>query len=241
MSLLRKRYHLPDRIEVEEYHTARHAPPGIKRGIKKKPTREQMEKVNQRNKEKALRRKMLMNFSENDYFSTLTYEVDKRPADMKECQQQASKFIRALRREYAKRGQVLKWMRTIEVGSRGAWHIHLVVNRIQDTDLIIKRLWQQGEAYNKLIRKDQGKLAAYLAKTPATTKAVTETSFSCSRNLIVPKPDTKVISIRTFYKIRVPKGYVLDTDTLYEGINECTGYPWRYYTLMKIMTEKRRE
>ena len=66
-----KRYHLRNAIEVEEYHSGRYGAPGQKRVPRKKPTPEQIEKVNQRNKEKLCRRKLRQHFDVNDYFSDI--------------------------------------------------------------------------------------------------------------------------------------------------------------------------
>ena len=38
---------------------------------------------------------------------------------------------------------------------------------------------------------------------------------------------------KTWRKIRVPKKYYLDPDSVEEGINPWTGYPYRKYILIK--------
>ena len=50
MGTVRKMYRFEKFIEIEEYHDGRYGAPGKKREEKKKPTPEQMEKVNQMNR-----------------------------------------------------------------------------------------------------------------------------------------------------------------------------------------------
>lgn len=124
---------------VSEYHSARYGAPGEKREKRKAPTPEQVEKQNQWQKEKKARIRLMEYFDENDYFSTLTYRVEERPPDMASAKADFAEAIKIIRREYKKRGKELRWIRNIEVGTRGAWHVHIVINRIEDTDLILKK------------------------------------------------------------------------------------------------------
>ena len=73
MSYTGKRYHFKNAIEVEEFHTARYGAPGQSRMKRRKPTPEQMEKINQYNREKLARRKLREHFDIHDYFTDLTY------------------------------------------------------------------------------------------------------------------------------------------------------------------------
>lgn len=72
-------------------------------------------------------------FSPGDCFATWTYEVKNRPPDMAGALKDFQKGIRSVRKEYKKRGQELFWIRNIEKGTKGAWHIHLIVNEIGET------------------------------------------------------------------------------------------------------------
>lgn len=237
-----KRYHFKNAIEVEEYHSARYGAPGQQRLKRKKPTPEQIEKQNQRNREKTARRKLRANFDVNDYFTTLTYAKEARPPDMETAREHWSKFIRKVRKEYKKRGYELKWMRNIEVGSKGAWHIHLIMNRIPDTDLILAEAWTHGKVRNELMyEKGEFKdLASYITKNPKTDKRLRESSYSTSRNLPIPEPEEHTYLFwDTWHKVRIPKGFYLDKDSLVEGINPVTGYKYRHYTLLRIERKKR--
>ena len=136
-----------DIIDTEEYHDGKYGAPGEKRIKRKKATPEEMERVNKRNKEKRCRQRMLTYFREGDLFATLTYKVEERPPDMASAKKDFSKFIRKIRTEYKKRDVELYWIRNIEMGTRGAWHIHLIVNNTGDTASLIQKVWEHGGVY----------------------------------------------------------------------------------------------
>lgn len=179
MSYTKHIYNLGNAIEVEEKHTYRLRAPGMKREKKRKLTPAQMKAVNQKNKEKRCRRRLRKYFRENDYFVCLTYKKEERPSSMAEARKDFSDALRKIRKEYAKAGYKVKWIRNIEVGTRNAWHIHLVINRIPDTDLILRKSWKKGKVICQLMyEKGEFKdLAAYLTKTPETDKRLRESLY----------------------------------------------------------------
>lgn len=241
MSYTGKRYHFRNAIEVEEYHTAKYGAPGQSRQKRRKATPEEIEKVNQYNRVKLARRKLRANFDVNDYFTDLTYRREERPADMEAAKEDFKKFIREVRKQYKKRGYELKWMRNIEVGTKNGWHIHLIINRIPDTDIILASVWKRGKVINELMyeKGEFAKLAEYITKTPKTDPRLRESHYSTSRNLPVPEPEKKVyLKWETWHNVRVPKGFYLDMDSFHEGVNPVTGFKYRHYTLIRI---KRRE
>ena len=241
MSYKKKIYRFKNAIEIEEYHTARYGAPGQKRIPKRTVTPEQVERINQHNKEKKCRRKLRAHFDVNDYFTDLTYAKDKRPEDMDTAKAHFKEFIRIVRREYRKREEVLRWIRNIEVGKRNAWHIHIVVNRIPDTDIILRKAWKLGRVVSELLyeKGEFRELAAYITKTPLTDKRLRESSYSTSRNTPVPLPEEKTYNRWRTWKDepRIPKGFYLDKDTMHEGINPITGYKYRTYTLIRYRRE----
>lgn len=224
-------------IEVMEYHTGRYGAPGQKRAKKKKPTKEDMEKVNRYTKERKARHRLRTYFYKNDYFSCLTYKVEERPTDMKAAKKDWRKALDIIRREYKKRGEQLFWMRNIEVGTKGAWHIHLVINRIPDTDVILKKAWTKGKVVNQLLY-EQGEykeLAAYITKSEKTDNRLREADFAPSRNMPLPEPKEKIyLHWKTWNKIKIQEGYYLDPESVHEGENPTNGYPYRTYTLLKL-------
>ena len=210
MSYTKNIYEFENAIEVEERHTYKYRSPGMKREKKKKLTPLQMQEVNRKNKEKICRRRLRKYFKENDYFVCLTYKREERPTDMTEAKKDFSEAMRVIRREYRKAGYEVRWIRNIEVGSKNGWHVHLVINRIPDTDLILRKAWKKGKVICQLTyEKGEFKnLASYLTKTPETDKRLKETSYSTSRNLPLPEPKKKTyVRWKTWNKIRIPKGY----------------------------------
>ena len=137
MRIRRVTYDLGNVIERQEYLDGRYGAPGEKRAKKKKATPEEVEQVNQWTRERKARHRLRMYFKVNDYFFTLTYPKEERPSDMKQAKQDFKEFYLFCKKEYKKRGQELRWIRNIECTPSGNWHVHVVLNRIQDTDLII--------------------------------------------------------------------------------------------------------
>lgn len=238
------RYRSVNATEVEEYHTGRYGAPGMERVKKKKPTPEQVEKVNQRNKEKLCRRRLRRWFRKNDLFVTLTYAVEERPPDMETAKKQFKDFYTEVRKQYRKRGYELRWICNIEVGTRNAWHVHVILNRITDTDLIVSEAWGHGTVDMKPCYKEGTfrELAAYITKTPKTEKRLKEASYSTSRNLPLPEPEKHTVTrFETWDEIRVPKGFYLEKESYHEGINPVTGYPYREYTLLRIKEKEEKD
>lgn len=241
MSYVKKIYTFKNAIEIEEYHTARYGAPGMPRQKRDRPTPEQIERQNQRNKEKRCRRKLRTHFEVNDYLVTLTYEKNKRPADMEEAKKDLGRFLRKVRQAYAKKGRTVKWIRNIEVGTKGAWHVHIVLNRIEDTDVIIREAWVKGRVVQQLLY-DKGEfadLAAYITKTPMTDPRLREASYSTSRNLPIREPKTTFyVRWRTWAnEPKIPAGWYLDKDSLREGIDPVRGYGFRSYTMLRVKRE----
>ena len=97
---------------------------------RKNLTKEDMQRVNHENKFRRARHRLLKYFKTDDYFITWTFEMSKRPESMKEAVDLFGKAIGYVRKEYRKRGYELFWIRNIERGTKGAWHIHVVLNNI---------------------------------------------------------------------------------------------------------------
>ena len=236
-------YRSKNAIEVEEFHTGRYGAPGQPRQKKQKATPEQIERINQYNREKLARRKLRTHFKVNDYFVCLTYRREARPPDMKSAKEHFQQFMRKVREAYRKQGAEVKWIRNIEVGTKNGWHIHLIINRVLDTDVILAAAWPYGQVVNKLLyeKGEFAQLAAYITKTPKTAPRLKEANYSTSRNLPVPPPEKKIVhGWKLSDKIRVPKGYYLDKQSLREGVNPVTGYGYRTYTLLKLQPVRRR-
>ncbi len=241
-------------IEVEEFHDGRYGAPGERRDEKRKPTKDRMQAVNAYNKQKRCRQRLLEYFDEGDCFATLTYQVSRRPEDMQHALADFQKMMRKVRREYAKRGKELRWIRNIERGTKGAWHVHLAVNEIGETASILQRAWENGAVYVSTIRlndkiydEDFSKLAAYLTKDENTKRSrdgkeerprVAESSYGSSRNMPLPEP--KVDKLKRWREEPKPKkGYYIAH--VHEGVNPVTGHRYRRYTMIRLRKGERKD
>lgn len=245
----RKRYEFRkgDIVDVEEFHDGRYGGPGVRRVKRKKPTEEQMQRINAMNKAKRCRQRMLEYFKPGDIFATWTYETRNRPTDMQAALKDFQKAMRYVRREYRKRGYEVFWIRNIERGTKGAWHIHLIINEIGETASILTKAWSKGGTWSIEIRnsnyydEDFTQLSSYVTKDAHTTETkkdgtqakprLKEANYSTSRNMPLPEP--KVKRLRRWKKYPQPqKGYYIAK--IHEGINPVTGYKYRRYTMIRL-------
>jgi len=237
-------------IEIERYFTSRYKKKGISRGDKVKPTKEEQEKVNTRQAERKLRILINANYGYGDYHLVLDYirrkgEPDRTPEQMR---QDIDVFLRECRKEYRKAGLEFKYIHVMEIGNKGARHHHLVVNKI-DTE-ILQRCWYKAyEGHNRVKvfpLDDSGnyaELASYLIKYTGTHKKGTDGAlqgkrWNCSKNLVRPEPEYRIISDREYFKKepKAIKGYYVDKNSVSMGVHspEYYGYGYLRYTLVKI-------
>ena len=225
-------------IEVYEYLDGKYGAPGKKRLKKRKVTPEEIQIRNQWNRERKARHKLKTWFEKNDFMVLLTYKKERRPPDMKTAKRHLAKAMRYIRERYKKAKQTMRWMANIEVGTKGAWHIHVIVNRIRDADIYIKDAWSHGTVtFKHLYETGEFKdLAGYITKTPETCEHygehLKETSYHASRNMPLQEPRKE--RFVQWRKTPGKQGYYVDKDTYFEGINKLTGYRYRYYTLIKL-------
>lgn len=237
-------YRFRTSTEYEYKFAGHYGAKGEHRAKKQKRTPEYIEKQNQYQRTKTVRHLIKANFKEGDLWTTLTY-LDKDGKTIKEITADLQKFLKNLRYQYKKAGEACKYIYRIEIGSKGGIHIHIILNRITDLDMIIQRLWKHGKTFNELL--DGGtyeKLAEYIVKQPTDQQKKLLRTFdedvkklirySCSRNLIRPVPETQTYSRRTMQSIfnndLIPAaGYYIDRDSIRRGVNEYTGYSYLYY------------
>lgn len=237
-------YRFKTSIEYEYKFKGNYGNKGEHRAKKQKRTPEYIEKQNQYQRTKVVRHLIKANFKQGDLWTTLTYS-DKEGKTIREISEDVAKFLKNLRYQYKKAEKPCKYIYRIEIGSRGGIHVHIVLNRIPDLDMMIQRLWKHGKTYIELL--DDGtyeKLAEYIVKQPTDQqKKLLKTfdedakkliRYSCSRNLERPVPETKIYSRRTMQTVfnndLVPTaGYYIDKESIRRGINEYTGYSYLYY------------
>ena len=249
MAIKRKEYRFRkgDILDIEEYHDGKYGDPGGKRIKKRKATPGDMIWVNKWNKAKRCRQRLLCYFNMGDLFVDWTYRVDQRPSDMEGALEDFQKAIRKVRREYKKRGYELFWIRNIEKGTKGAWHIHLVINEIEGTGDIIRDAWTKGGTYNieiknsKFYDEDFTKLSNYMTKDENTREEkkdgtlgkprIREANYNTSRNMPLTEPHVDKL-VRWKKEVKPKKGYYIAR--IWEGINPKTGYKYRRVTQIRL-------
>lgn len=246
-----KKYKLGTVIETEIRYAGKNGRKGEKRAPKKKITPEQMKKQNKWKKVQHLRRLLLLNFEQYDYFCTLKYPRGTRMG-IEEVQKDMRRFIARLRAPYERAGTQLKYLFRIEIGRRGGIHIHLIIKRLpKDGDKLIQSKWKAGRVNFQHLYEQGGyaDLAEYMAKDLPEdidgqlnlfddSEKKKLCSYHPSRNLEKPVPEIKEYKRRTVEKILregpVPeKGYCIDKKSIRQGINPYTGYSYLYYSETK--------
>ena len=249
-------YRFATSTEYEYKFIGNYGAKGEKRSPKQKRTPEDIERQNQYQRTKTVRRLIKANFTEGDYWTTLTYPKDESRT-IQEVSQDISKFLGHMRYQYKKVDIPCKYIYRIEIGSRGGIHVHIIMNRIPDLDRTIQRYWTHGKAHNELL--DDGtyeQLADYIVKPPTDQqkkllKTFDESAkklirYSCSRNLIRPIPEMKEYSRRTMREVfnhdLIPeKGYYIDKNSIRRGVNAFTGMGYLYYQEVKLQKEQMAE
>lgn len=234
-------------LEVEEYHDGNYGAPGESRTKRRKPTPEEMHRINLLNKQKRCRHRMLEYFHKSDHFCTWNYDPEERPPDMKGALKDWQKAIRIVKREYKKRGHELRWIRNIEKGSKGAWHIHVMVNAIPGGEGIMVNAWPHGGTHIKKVvqckqySEDMNQLASYITKDETTVETkkdgtkgkprLSEASYNTSKNMPLKPPKEKKL-VRWREEVKPKKGYYISS--MHEGINPI-GLKYRRYTMVRLI------
>jgi hypothetical protein len=227
--------------EVKKYYSRKHKPKE-KRIKREEPTREAQENVNIRKQTEQLRWKLNCNFQEGDMFVTFSYKKEERPDTYEDLVKQKDKLIADLRKEYKKQERELKYVYVLETGSKGARHIHMVLESIEPK--AIKRCWDRGRINIRLLdgTGQYGKLAAYLVKEKGRKKKEKYggKTYSTSRNLKQPIIKKELVWERDFFRedAKSQKGYYVDKrhDEENGGVRKgytATGYPYMEYILVQ--------
>jgi hypothetical protein len=239
------KYRFPGSIEYEYKYPGKYGAKGEKREKREKATPEQIKLQNQRNREKRYRRLIKANFRENDYWITLKYPKGVRK-QIEKVKEDLRAFLERLRKKYKKMGEILKFIRRIEIGCRGGVHIHMIANRFLGADIAIKECWEQGGVHFALLYEQGGfkDLAEYITKPANEKDEEKETAaVSSSRNLIRPEPEREYRKRWTVRKIiengvKPTEGYYIDEDTVVSGLNKYTGMSYLQYTEYRIAKQE---
>ena len=224
-------------IEVFKSHD-RQKTGNKKRQPRQKLTTEQQQKRNQKQQVKVLARLINANFAPGDYHLTLTYSNQCRPGSKAEAVKILKKFIRGLCKYYRQQGLDFKYIYVTEHHGKRLHH-HLIISAADVRG--IQSLWPFG--FVRFVPLDDSgqykDLAAYLIKEAGRKDKDDKSKvWVSSKNLIRPEPEVEDIkSITWAQQPRVPKGYYLGE--LINGVPEITGYPYQYYTLIKLPPKQR--
>ena len=227
-------------IEVSKSFSARYKKKGMLRGKIEKVTSEQMLKINERNAETNLRRLINTNYKTGDLHITLTYKKDNR-IKPEEAKKELDKYLRPLRKIYKKNGEELRYIIVTEYKNK-AIHHHLIVNAVDGVSVKeFDRLWKMGRTRFTYL-DDTGQYAAlahYLIKETRKTfreeGAPSHRRWNPSRNLKKPIIEKEIIEAKKWKKDPKPlKGYLLEVDTVKEGIHDVTGWPYQFYSMVKV-------
>lgn len=248
-------------IEVERYYSSRYRRKGLERGDRVKASREEQKKVNRNQAERKLRILMNANFGYGDYHLVLDYirERGKEERRKEQMEKDIAVFLRECRKEYRKRGKELKYIHVMEIGSKGARHHHMVINKLDPE--IVQRAWYKACEQHTRVKifplddsGNYGRLAAYFIKYTDAHRteedgALMKKRWNCSRNLVRPVPQVRIISGRDAFRVDPTerKGYYIDKDSVSAGVvsPEYYGYGYLRYMLVKLPerdaeSEKRR-
>jgi len=240
MAYIRETCEAGKTISVRLYYSATYNKETKSRQPKKRLTTEAQREVNRQQAVRKLTRLMNANFGADDYYITLDYRKEERPASPDEMRNEAREFLKQLRRAYKKAGKILKYIYVAERGKRGALHHHLVISGGVDVK-VLKDIWQRGWITIKPLDKSghYPRLAEYFIKwsheAMQTDAKIHGKHWNSSRNLIHPVPEKEIVSERRWYReeARPIPGYYVDPKSIQSGIHEKTGYPFFYYVLVK--------
>lgn len=239
-------YEIGDVRMVSKYYPGNYGAPGVRRSDRRRRTSEEVRKNNDRNRMRKLQRIILANFPTGRTVH-LTYRKDERPETMEEAMRQRKDFLKAMRKACRAAGIEWKFIIVTERGKRGqALHHHMIVeDRTEPIDLLrtISKLWTHGRvASTKMEEEEDGfaTLADYLLKKETKTDKG-GTSYSRSRNLIVPEPKKEIIKRRTWTREpKAPAGWYIVKGSVWNAFTPG-GWPVQRYTMRRTVDNSGRQ
>lgn len=239
-------YEIGDVRMVSKYYPGNYGAPGVRRSDRRRRTSEEVRKNNDRNRMRKLQRIILANFPTGRTVH-LTYRKDERPETMEEAMRQRKDFLKAMRKACRAAGIEWKFIIVTERGKRGqALHHHMIVeDRTEPIDLLrtISKLWTHGRvASTKMEEEEDGfaTLADYLLKKETKTDKG-GTSYSRSRNLIVPEPKKEIIKRRTWTREpKAPAGWYVVKGSVWNAFTPG-GWPVQRYTMRRTVDNSGRQ
>lgn len=207
------------------------------RAKKNKPTVEQVEKNNQRYAERDLFLKINHNFVENDMFATFTYAGEEPTKE--EAYENLKKFKRGLLNAYRKKGIVLKWIEVTEYENKRIHH-HMIINQGLSAEEL-NALWKKGQVRISPMYEEGNykNLAEYLikesSKTIRTENPFSTKRFRCSRTIENPPMFVEEVKTSKLFEDPKPiKGYYIEPDSVYKGMNPETERPYIEFFMLPL-------
>nr|WP_315022919.1 hypothetical protein [uncultured Aminipila sp.] len=211
------------------------------RAKRSQPTVEQVEKNNQRYAERDLFLKLNHNFQEHDLHVVFTYDGEEPSKE--ESYKILKEFKRALLKEYRKRGIVLKWIEVTEYENKRIHH-HVVLSKGMSAKELAN-LWGQGKIMITPMYEEGNyrNLAAYLIKESSKTirsdNPFSKKRFRCSRSIENPPVFREEVKVSKLLEEPKPvKGYYVDDDSIYKGVNPETERQYIEFCMLPIEDEE---
>ena len=235
-------YQMDDIRMVSKYYPGNFGAPGVKRADRRHRTPEEIAKNNERIRIRKLQRIILANFRTGRTVH-LTYRKEERPETIEEAMRQRKAFLKKMRKKCQQAGIEWKFIIVTEKGRRGqALHHHMIIEDITEPlDLLrtISRMWTHGRVNSTKMVEDEDAfytLADYLLKKE--TKTGGGTTYSRSRNLVIPEPKTEMIRRKKWTREpKAPAGWYVVKGSVWNAFTPG-GWPVQRYMMRKIEEDK---
>lgn len=211
------------------------------RAKRKNPTSAEVAAINQKNAERDLSIKLHANFGPGDIHAVLTYSGE--APDKEEAKKKLNKFKRDLKKKYAKYDLVCKWIEVTEY-ERGRIHHHVILKRIPIEEIV--DIWPHGYVRPTWLDDtgDYRKLASYLLKETSKTfrdsDAYAKRRYRCSRTVVVPEVRVEEVRMEYLFEAKATKGYQVDQDSIWKGINPATDRPYIEYVQISLLDDPKK-
>lgn len=211
------------------------------RAKKRQPTVEEVEKNNQRYSERDLLLKINYNFEVDDWHIIFTHRGEEPTVE--EAYELLKEFKRKLKTLYRKHGVILKWIEATEYENERIHH-HFVISK--GVDLAeIKETWGHGKIIVTPLYEEGNyrKLAEYLIKETSKTikgnNPFGKKRFRCSRTIKNPPVFREEVKANKLISDPKPiKGYYIDQDSVYKGVNPETQRQYIEFIMLPIEGEQ---
>lgn len=238
MAVMERKTRAGRTITIQQY--AKPAEHKGKRERKNGGTSEAQKAGNMRRAVMMLTWLMNANFQDGDLLVTLDYKKERRPEDSIRMNKDFTNFYNRLKRKLKKAGlPPPRYIRVVEVGSKGARHHHMLLPYI---DLqILRSCWPEGGVHVDPLYTDGNYRAIaeyfvkYSKKTMETEQREMKKLWYPSKGLKHVEPgQAREIKSRKAGEIKIPKGYYLDQDSVRTGISAYDGSETLTYIVVRL-------